>query len=88
MTESEDRALALVREHYPELTDDEVIETRDHLRRYFQIARDIFERLHTDPELRQKYERLKEEFHLLTNAECAANLNAVEPDPRPKSLTS
>lgn len=88
MTESEDRTLALVREYYPELTEDEIIETRDHLRRYFQIARDIFERLQTDPELCRKYERLKEEYRLLTDAESAASLNAVEQDQPPKTPIS
>lgn len=88
MTQPEDCTLALVREHYHELTDDEAIETRDHLRQYFQIARAIFERLQKDPELCQKYERLKEEYSLLTEAPGAASLNAVEPDPPPKSLTS
>ena len=88
MRDSEDRALALVREHYPELTEDEIIQTRDHLRRYFQIARDIFERLQTDPELRQKYELLKEEYRLLTDAESGASLNVVKPDPPPRTLIS
>lgn len=88
MKESDDYTFALVRKHYPGLTEDEAIETREHLRQYFQIARAIFERLQRDPDLRRKYEDLKREYRLLTATADPASLNAVEKLSPEESLIS
>jgi hypothetical protein len=68
----------MLREFYPELTEYELIETERQLRQYFEIAKDLSERLQADFELRQKYEQLKKEYELLTGIKEEDSLNTVE----------
>lgn len=66
LTEPNGELLIVLRELYPQLSEDEQVEARERFEQYLKIVGEIYQRLQDSPELRERYEHLKREYRLLT----------------------
>lgn len=58
--------LIVLRELYPQLSEDELAEARERFEQYLKIVGEIYQQLQESPEQRERYEHLKREYRLLT----------------------
>lgn len=62
LVEANNELINVLRELYPQLSDSELCEAERTLTEQMKITARIYERLQNNPELQERYSRLKEEY--------------------------
>lgn len=72
---------ALLRDCYPELSSAELSEAQANFEEHVRIIDAIFQRLQNDPEMQEKFEKLRQEYRQLTSLDElreSGNLSALK----------